>query len=286
MKYFARAQTKKPSLSELVNARVEVDSLTGYARAIYGQSSDEALSKTFHHILDNYDPAEGELNRYAKVVCKTVGRSAWSTAREVSVEDENLIKYADNSTNSHEPSVEDCLDVLAGKVFADLAFFQTGDSSLRKFKYTDIFSQFSTEVVLSAWEEIRTNTDFERILLVQKQRSGVGSYKSNVLADKQGPASRGTAWGLSEDSRQVQKGLEALTVEVAGREFRVTPGGEFVRPEEHLNQVETDLLGHILSKSRCNKFSRKSNEVILPTASPATEVKLYGNCYTLTMRTV
>lgn len=164
----------------------EVYKLTNYAKKIYKGYWEDALDNAFFHILENFkDDSGGDLEHYATKVVNTIclGRYSHEIAHDTSLNVEMDKKSANvrelnplNILTEREESfsynnLKGCINYLLPKFIQDSQFFITKKAENRKCSYSNIFSMFSSEVIVASMNYLANNygSDMERLSQVKKK---------------------------------------------------------------------------------------------------------------------
>lgn len=160
MNYFK--YVKSFDVNRVLRIYHEVRKLKGYAMTIYKNLWEDALDKSFFHILDNFDEESGgDLEHYATKVVGTILLNKYHHEIEHDITLENAMDQKSLNETSNNPlnvllkgeeekRVEDlrvCIDYLTPMFVKDYKFFLTSRSEFRKCEYTGLFEKFSADVI-------------------------------------------------------------------------------------------------------------------------------------------
>ena len=143
-----------------------VMALKGYAKTIYKGLWEDALDKSFFHILENYKKESGgDLEHYATRVVGTIllGKYSKEIEHEVSLitamDKKSLETKGLNPAEILIPETEevsndlkDCVEYLLPMFVQDYKFFKTRNPEDRKLTYEGLFSEYSYLVISSAMD--------------------------------------------------------------------------------------------------------------------------------------
>lgn len=160
MKYFD--YVKSFDTERTIRIYQEVRKLKGYAMAIYKSLWEDALDKSFFHILDNFDDESGgDLEHYATKVVGTILLNKYSHEIEheitlMNAMDQKSLKETSNNPlnivvgNEEDKRIEDlklCIQYLTPMFVKDYKFFLTKRPEYRKCEYNGLFEKFSADVI-------------------------------------------------------------------------------------------------------------------------------------------
>lgn len=170
MNYFD--YSKSHSASRVVEVYEAVQDLKGYAISIYKGLWEDALDKSFFHILENFDEESGGdlthyatrvvgtilLNKYNKEIENETALSSSLDSQSIKDIDTNpvniLINMEERSVESVSTDVEECMEYLLPRFIVDYRFFKTKKASNRKLSYKGLFGKFSERTVLEAMSNL------------------------------------------------------------------------------------------------------------------------------------
>lgn len=167
MKYFAYIQDLK--LKDIVRIYNVVNSLTMYAKRIYSGLWEEALNKSFLHILHNYDENKGDLENYAIRIVKTIELNKYryesenDTALNLTLDKISYDAYNELDTMEFEEEqelstdVQECVRVLVPKFIKDQKVFNLLKPEKAKVDLKELRNTFSDEVILKALSILSNN---------------------------------------------------------------------------------------------------------------------------------
>lgn len=165
---------------------IEVQKLKGYAISIYKGLWEDALDKSFFHILENFDWDSGaDLSHYATKVVGTIllGKYNHEIEHEVSLlagmekksmetkELDPLNIVIPSEEEEASTSVDRCVHYLLPMFVQDFKFFKSKRPEDRVLTYTGLFNKFSERTVLTAMTLLveEYGSSMEELLAMKKK---------------------------------------------------------------------------------------------------------------------
>lgn len=193
MNYFDYAQ--EHGIYKTMQIFNEVQSLKGYAISVYKNLWEDALDKSFFHILENYDENSGyDLSHYAIRVVGTILLNKYNneieheTSLTAAMDKKSyetkglnplevLLEKEEEEVSNH---VNSCVEYLLPYFLQDYKFFKSRKSEDRKLSYTGLFDKFSESTVYKAMSTLLEKYgDAIEYLYEVKQKCTVRNYPEN-----------------------------------------------------------------------------------------------------------
>lgn len=284
MEYFKQAKKElNPYKVSLVYSTVQ--SLKHYAIAIYKGNYEDALDKSFHHILENYDWERGsDLMHYALRVIKTIGLA--KNRNEVESDLSLQIALDEESFDTRFSSVEDsiflgdgtlsndveeCMDYLVPMFIKDYKFFTTNSS--RSQTYTGLFEKYSIGTIAQAKENLVKgySTNMEYLLNLRKECSlrcfpsdrylsdldstirYLSLFKDYIIYERL--SGRNTKKFYLIDLKSIIDTLigsltPSKSTEIRGIRVYLTLSGKIVCGDELVNILRDEIVGSVFAKNQ------------------------------------
>lgn len=144
--------------------------MKAYAKKIYGANFEDALDRSYRHILENYDPNKGDLEHYVISVIHKINRNihkneigdeaADLAMDELAFKENNgdpLEEYLEKQRKGMPYDVENCVKYLLKYYIIDFKYFTTNKSSDKINSYSELFENFSIKSIKEAVEYIKVN---------------------------------------------------------------------------------------------------------------------------------
>lgn len=312
----------------------EVYKLANYAKKIYKGYWEDALDKAFFHILENFkDESGGDLEHYAIKVVNTIclGRYNHEIAHDTSLNMEMDKKSANvkelnplNILTEKEEffsynNLKGCINYLLPKFIQDSHFFVTKRAENRKCEYKNIFSMFSSEVILASMNYLveKYGKEMERLTQLKKKCKYrnfsedryknsmdtsieyMGMLKGVLLYKSLGKKTARCFYevNISDAVDYLVKNVynieesEAKT-EVEGINIYCTLSGQLVCGEVDLRKyLEKELIGTILARMSVLKavLYERGKSIIFSSSREITnslKIEFLNNCYYLDFKRI